>query len=125
MAAVIGLAQGWPWWLGGAAIGLFTIALAWTLGRALGVSSSFGALCSALSGLPYFRQQPFSEPGRLAFLIGMPLGGLASAWLARDLDPKTRIGLFETVWGESALAKVAVLALGGFLVGYGARWAGG
>jgi uncharacterized protein len=115
----------WPFWLGGLAIGLFAVLFAWVTGKALGVSSGFGSLCSLVSGLPIFRKKPFSERWRLAFLVGLPLGGALSAALAGTLVPHDRIGTFETFFGASWLAKVLVLGLGGFLIGYGARLAGG
>jgi hypothetical protein len=111
----------WPFWAGGLAIGLFAVALAWVTGKPLGVSSGFGTLCSLVSGLPLFREKPFNERWRLAFLLGIPLGGLASAALAGPLELRTSLRL---VSGESVPA-LAVLAVGGFLVGYGARLAGG
>jgi hypothetical protein len=115
----------WPFWLGGLAIGLFAVLFAWVTGKALGVSSGFGSLCSLVSGLPIFRKKPFSERWRLAFLVGLPLGGALSAALAGTLVPHARIGTFEIFFGASWLAKGLVLGLGGFLIGYGARLAGG
>jgi len=101
------------------------VLFAWGTGKALGVSSGFGSLCSLLSGLPVFREKPYTERWRLGFLLGLPLGGALSAWLAGSLEVKSRIGLFETFFGEGWLAKALVLGLGGFLIGYGARFAGG
>lgn len=111
----------WPFWAGGLAIGLFAVALAWVTGKPLGVSSGFGTLCSLVSGLPLFREKPFAERWRLAFLLGIPPGGFASAALAGSLEPRTSL---ELVSGES-LPALLVLAAGGFLIGYGARLSGG
>jgi hypothetical protein len=119
------VAHGWPFWLGGAGIGLFVVLLAWVAGKGLAVSTGYGSLCSLVSGLEFFRSKPFSESWRLWFILGIPLGGFISAALAGDLTLKFRMGLFETVFGESVLAKAVVLGVGGFLVGFGARWAGG
>jgi len=115
----------WPFWAGGLAIGLFVVLFAWVTGKALGVSAGYGSLCSLLSGLPHFRQKPYSERWRLWFLLGIPLGGLVSAGLAEKLELQRHIGTFEQLFGTSVLAKVLVLGAGGFLVGYGARLAGG
>jgi hypothetical protein len=115
----------WPFWLGGAGIGLFVILLAWVAGKGLAVSTGYGSLCSLVSGLEFFRSKPFTDSWRLWFVLGIPLGGLISAALAGDLALKFRMGLFETVFGDSLAAKAFVLGLGGFLVGFGARWAGG
>ena len=125
LLTTVDLGQPWPFWAGGLAIGLFVVLFAWVTGKALGVSSGFGSLCSLLSGLPLFRKKPYSERWRLWFLLGLPLGGALSAWLAGTLAVERRIGSFETLFGEGWLAKGLVLGLGGFLIGYGARFAGG
>jgi hypothetical protein len=114
-----------PFWVGGLGIGLFTVLFAWVTGKALGVSSGFGTACSLVSGLPVFSQQPFSDRWRLWFLLGLPLGGLLSRWLDGSLRVQAEIGGFERLFGESTVAQVVVLGVGGFLVGYGARFAGG
>jgi hypothetical protein len=111
----------WPFWAGGLAIGSFAVALAWLTGKGLGVSSGFGTLCSLVSGLALFRARPFSERWRLWFLLGIPLGALASAALAGRLAPTRTAGL---VTGER-VPELLVLLVGGFLVGYGARLTGG
>jgi hypothetical protein len=115
----------WPAWLAGAFIGVLVVVLAWVAGKGFGVSSSYGSLCSLVSGLPYFKKKPFDERWRLWFLVGIPLGGLLSAALSGDLRPKSHIGAFETVFGDGLLVKAAVLLAGGFLVGFGSRMAGG
>lgn len=119
------VAHGWSFWLGRAGIGLFVVLLASVAGKGLAVSTGFGSLCSLVSGLEFFRSKPFTDPWRLWFILGIPLGGLISAALAGALTLKLRMGLFETVFGESLLAKAMAFGLGGFLVGFGARWAGG
>jgi hypothetical protein len=111
----------WPFWAGGLAIGAFAVALAGLTGKGLGVSSGFGTLCSLVSGLPILRQRPFADRWRLWFLIGIPLGGLAATALAGKLYPKEPP---RWLTGEHVPA-LAVLFLGGLLVGYGARLSGG
>ena len=118
-------AEAWPFWVGGIGIGVLVVLLAWIAGKGFGVSTSYGSLCSLLSGLGYFKSKPFTESWRLWFLVGLPLGGLLSAALSGDLHLKTQVGMFEQVFGDTWLAKGIVLIAGGFLVGYGSRWAGG
>jgi hypothetical protein len=117
--------ESWPAWVAGTVIGTLVVLLAWVMGKGFGVSSSYGSLCSLVSGLPFFKKKPFSERWRLWFLAGLPLGGLLSAALSGDLRPKFHIGQFETVFGGDPAVKAAALLAGGFLVGWGARWAGG
>ncbi len=115
----------WPFWVAGGGIGLLVALMAWVTGKAFGVSSGYGSLCGLLSGMRYFRAKPYSDRWRLWFLAGIPIGGFLSAALAGDLALKFQIGLFETVFGGGWAVKAATLAIGGTLVGYGARWAGG
>lgn len=119
------LSQDWPFWLGGFAIGLLVVLLAWVTGKALGVSSGYGSLCSMISGLDFFQKKPYTEKWRFWFIAGIPLGGLLSVALFGNVSLKLKMGLFETVFGDSLLIKAGVLMLGGFLIGFGARWAGG
>jgi len=116
---------GWPFWLSGFAIGLLVVLFAWIAGKAFGVSSSYGSVCGVVSKNSFFKNKPFGERWRLWFLLGFPLGGLLSAALAGRLHPTLRIGGFETLFGESLVVKGVVLVAGGFLIGYGARWANG
>ena len=115
----------WPAWVAGGLIGALVVLLAWVMGKGFGVSSSYGTLCSLVSGIPFFKKKPFSERWRLWFIAGLPLGGLLSVALAGDLHPKFHIGQFESVFGDNPIVKGATLLAGGFLVGFGARWAGG
>ncbi len=115
----------WPFWAAGIAIGLFVVFLAWIAGKGLSVSSGYGTLCSTVSGLSFFQKQPYTERWRLWFVAGIPIGGFVAALMAGDLNIKVQMGIFESLFGDALLTKVFVLLIGGFLIGFGARWAGG
>lgn len=116
----------WPWWVAGPAIGLFVTAFAAATGNAVGVSGCYGSACARLvPGLPFFRKSSFGEPWRLPFLLGMPLGGLAGAALMGPVGVVASMGLFDAVFTSRMDVKLAVLFVGGLMVGFGARWAGG
>jgi hypothetical protein len=115
----------WSFWIAGLALGLLVVLFAWVTGKGFGVSTSYGSLCSLVSSKAFFKRKPFTERWRLWFALGLPLGGLLSVALSGDLQWKTHIGAFETLFGDGWAAKAGVLLGGGFLVGYGARWAGG
>ena len=119
------LVKPWPWWLAGPAIGVVVTLLAWIGGKSLGVSSGYGVACAAMSRLSFFRTRDYSERWRLAFVAGMPLGGLLSAWIAGSLAATAAYGQMDVLTGGSLAVKLGLLFAGGAMVGAGARWAGG
>jgi uncharacterized membrane protein YedE/YeeE len=115
----------WPWWIAGPAIGLVVTLLAWIGGKALGVSSAYGAACALGSRAAFFRAREFHQPWRLAFVVGLPVGGLVAGALAGAWAPTTAFGQLDALTGHSLTARAGLLFGGGLLVGAGARWAGG
>ncbi len=112
----------WPWWSAGAGIGLTALGLAWFTGRRLGVTGGFEDACAVITK----DDSSYSvSPSRwkLWFILGLPLGGFIAnlghwgwTWVYGRLDFITFGNLFfKAVW----------LLVGGFLIGFGARWAGG
>jgi uncharacterized membrane protein YedE/YeeE len=90
--------------LGGVLIGASALLLMWLSGRIAGVSGIAGGLVTA---------PPGDRSWRLAFVVGLLLGGLA---LLR-LEP--------TALPQALPAGLPLVALGGFLVGFGARGGNG
>lgn len=142
------LSQAWPWYLAGPTIGLLVALLLLTTGKAFGVSSSFRHLCAATfpGRAEYFRYD-WKRVGtwNLVFVLGMLVGGFIAGWLFANPEPvaistATRADLAalgirdfdglvpDDLIGWGALASFpgfVAIVLGGFLVGFGARWAGG
>lgn len=113
----------WPWWLSGILIGL-TVPLLYVLaGKAFGISTSLqqiGAMCSPNSKLDYLRKHDRSgNLWTVVFAIGIALGALI-ATLFLSAEP---VSLLPALFNSPAGA--AELLVGGFLVGFGARYAGG
>jgi uncharacterized protein len=140
-------ADPWPWYVAGPAIGLFVPALLIVGNRVFGVSSSLRHVCSALlpGRVGYFRYD-WKQTGlwNLLFGAGILVGGcLASHWGDSQnvgISEQTRLALTKLgIHGFSGLAPrelftwSALLSLkgfisvilGGFLVGFGAAYAGG
>ena len=147
------ISQPWHWSISGAMIALVMFLLIY-LGQRFGVSSSFRALCSiggAGSTLDYFKYDWKSHDWLLVFVVGSIIGGgIGSTFLASpepvqlaaatvsDLAqlginvPTTRaegsgylpmdLFNFETL---ASLKGIILMVLGGFLIGFGTRWAGG
>lgn len=108
----------WPFWLAGLAIGAFVPLLALTTGKVLGVSGGYTEACAVSEPVR-------AERWKLWFLLGLPIGGLVSALLDGRLAWTMELGTLESQFGWTGPAQLAALAAGGFLVGYGARVAGG
>jgi uncharacterized protein len=143
------LAQPWPWYVAGPLIGLAVPFVFWYGGRKWGVSSSLQHLCAATipAGLEYFRyewrrQGAWSLAMVAGIVVGGMLGGIAlrtpgdmvaiSSATQRDLREMGLTDLSGTLpreifsWdGILGPAALFIVVGGAFLVGFGARWAGG
>jgi uncharacterized membrane protein YedE/YeeE len=113
----------WPWFVTGPLIGL-TVPLLFLLGgKGLGISSSFRHMCSIAlprTRIPFLRDNDWRKDAwNLLFVAGIALGGFLGVHVlsreAPDLLPEATAG-----WGG-----FAQILLGGFLVGFGSRYAGG
>ena len=138
----------WPWYVSGPLIGLVVPILLLLGGKPFGISSNLRHLCAATlpANLRFFDYDWKREGGwNLLFALGIVLGGFIASLLLPDgyvvaLAADTRqdlralgvtdlTGLMPAeLFSWSALLTARgwlTLALGGFLVGFGARWAGG
>lgn len=142
------LTKPWPWYVTGPLIGLIVPMLLLVGNRAFGISSSLRHLCAAVapSDIPYFRYDWRSESWNLLFVGGIVVGAaIAANWLvaAGEWTPVTtafaselqRYGIdpHQTLlpkelfnWrGLGSLPTLTVTVIGGFLVGFGTRYANG
>src|SRR3989442_4961948 len=99
----------WPWWVAGAAIGLVVTLLAWLLGKPLGVSTGYGVACALGSRLSFFRAKVYGEHWRLAFVVGLPLGGLIAAVLGGQLSATLAFGQLDRLIRGSVAAHAVVI----------------
>ena len=142
------ISQPWSWYVAGPLIGLIVPALLLAGGKQFGVSENLRHLCAATipAGIP-FLQYEWKKAGlwNLVFIGGSVIGAfLASQWLAGPgfvaISDATRAdlavlgisdfdGLAPTeIFGLDRLLSFegfVFVILGGFLVGFGTRWAGG
>jgi uncharacterized membrane protein YedE/YeeE len=113
----------WPWYVSGPLIGLMVPVLLLLTGRSLGVSTSFqhlGAICAPRSKLPYLHNYDWrSNTWRLILVIGIMLGGFIGYYLLSATPPRFLPEAYYS-WGG-----LITLAIGGILVGFGTRYAGG
>ena len=140
--------QPWPWYVSGPLIALIMFTLIY-LGKTFGMSSNLRTLC-AIGGagkkVKFFHFDWRSQLWNLVVVLGAVIGGfIAHQFLSVptniDLNPKTiedlsKLG-FENA-GQSllpaelyswdavlSLKGILILVIGGFLVGFGTRYAGG
>jgi len=142
------LLQAWPWYVSGPLIAL-TMALLLLVGKRFGMSSNLRAMCAALGGdkvAEFFKFDWKAQRWNLLVALGVLIGGfLAQHFLSPDdtvhisaatVSKLQALG-FESAgtaymprefFDVAALSNpkvVALLLVGGFLVGFGARYAGG
>jgi uncharacterized protein len=147
------LAAPWPWYISGPLIGLVVPLLLILGGKVFGVSSSLRHLCAA-APLPQRAKPPFLRYDwrrvglwNLMFAGGLLLGGALAVILFGEPDTGGT-SISEATRGELAAlgvndlsglvpadliswaalltpAGIMALAVGGFLLGFGARYAGG
>ncbi len=108
----------WPFWLAGLGIGAFVPLFAAATGKALGISSGYSEMCA-------LAKPAGAERWKLWFALGLPLGGLASAWLRGGQSLSTSSAAMESALGLNGVAQLVLFAVGGAFIGYGARMAGG
>ena len=116
------LVEPWPAWAGGLGIGLFVVAFYALRERMFGVSTGLEDACSLVLE-PAAARRPSAE--RVWLLVGIVLGGALAVALGGGAEPDRDRLAFEALWGPAPLARALVLAGGGLLVGFGARFAGG
>lgn len=141
------LREPWPWYVAGPLIGLVVPALLVLGNERFGLSENLRHACAMLpSRVPFFRYDWRSRGGRnLAVALGIVAGGFVGGVPLADPDglrlaADTRVALAEVglafdgafvpleLFGASALGQASTLVfllVGGALVGFGARYAGG
>ncbi|MEO6187481.1 MAG: YeeE/YedE thiosulfate transporter family protein [Ginsengibacter sp.] len=139
--------QPWPWYIAGPLIGLFVPALLIFGNKSLGVSSSLRHVCAICmpAKIPFFNYDWKREVWNLFFVAGILLGGsIVALYLINpnpvDINPKLvqelagygiskQVGLMPGEifnWASLFTAKgFFFIVVGGFLVGFGTRYAGG
>ncbi len=139
--------QPWPWYVAGPLVGLTVPALLILGNKHFGISANFRHACAACfpSGIRFFKYDYKKELWNLIFVLGAFGGGvIASLWLADPEPVNVNPALISELAGYgitdfsdmvpkqlynwSYLFSVKGLTMmigGGFLVGFGSRYAGG
>lgn len=141
------LQQSWPWYIVGPLIGLIIPILLILGNKGFGISSSLSHICAACipAKIPFFKYDWKEQMWNLFFVLGIVLGGfIANTWLANpnpiDLNPQTiselqALGIQDfsglmpsDLFGTEqifTLKGLIFLIIGGFMVGFGTRYANG
>jgi uncharacterized membrane protein YedE/YeeE len=141
------ISQPWPWYVAGPLIGL-TVPILLIIGnKSFGISSNLRHICAACipTKIPFFQYDWKKEAWNLFFVAGIVIGGFIAATfltnpesvvvnqkLATDLSAYG-ITNYQNIVPEDLFNWTALFTLrgfllmvvGGFLVGFGTRYAGG
>ena len=137
----------WPWYVAGPLIGLTVPVLLIIGNKAFGISSSLRHICAACipANIPFFKYEWTKEVWNLFFVAGIVLGGIVAVTFLANPNPVVvnpdlaaelstyGITNFERmvptdVFSWSALFSLRgflMMVVGGFLIGFGTRYAGG
>ena len=120
----------WSGWIGGIAIGLYSLFQLWLSNKQLGCSLAYGNFCGLGSRLSYFHIGEFRTLNnwRIWFILGIPLGGFLSHITSPDANFEWSMYMgvdYEKMMPEADWLKALVVMSGGILMGLGARMAGG
>ena len=141
------LKQPWAWYIAGPLIGLTVPALLILGNKSFGISSSLRHICAACipANIPFFKYDWKKEVWNLFFVFGILLGGAIAVNLLSnhnpvEVNPKLATELagygitdytnlvpldiinWQTLF---TLKGFLMMIVGGFLVGFGTRYAGG
>ena len=141
------ITQPWPWYVAGPLIGLTVPTLLIIGNKTFGISSSMRHVCAACipGDIPFFKYDWKKEIWNLFFVLGVFLGGMIAMQLLANPNP---VEVNPTLAKELAtygitdfqglvpsqlfnweslltLRGFIMIVFGGFLVGFGTRYAGG
>ena len=147
MSFIEWIRQPWPWYVAGPMIGLMVPVLLILGNRTFGISSSLRHVCAACipGNISFFRYEWKKESWNLLFAAGVIIGGLLVALFLSNPDPvQVNPKLAEELsgygisdyhsllpsqvfnWPALLTARGLILMVGGgFMVGFGTRYAGG
>lgn len=141
------LYEPWPWYVAGPLIGLMLPLLLYIGNKSFGVSSSFRHVCSATlpTNIEYFNYDWRESRWNLWLVAGMIIGGFLGGYVLGNPDPIQLAGETKQALASIGISDfnglipsdlfnwanlfsvegIVVMVIGGFLVGFGARYASG
>jgi uncharacterized protein len=147
MTMIEWLKQPWPWYVAGPLIGLTVPTLLLIGNKAFGVSSSLRHICAACfpANIPFFRYDWKKEIWNLFFVAGIIIGAFLVSYFFANPDPINLNAKLTTDLQEHGISNFhqlvppelfnwnsllslkgfTLIVVGGFMVGFGTRYAGG
>jgi len=140
------ISQPWPWYVAGPLIGIVVPLLFLVGGKQFGLSENLRHVCAMLPGkTDFFNYDWRNGSWNLVLMLGIVIGGFIGATWLGNPDP---VAISEATRSDLALLGVTnfngllpadiysweglvtlrgliLLVGGGFLIGFGTRWAGG
>ena len=139
--------QPWPWYLAGAIVGLTVPALLILGNKHFGISANLRHACAAClpADIPFFKYDWKKEIWNLVFVAGILIGGIIAAMWLQNPEP---LAIHPTLAAELSgygindrsnlvpaelfsfeslftIRGFILMVVGGFIVGFGTRYAGG
>jgi len=147
MSIIEWLKHPWPWYVAGPLIGLTVPVLLLLGNKSFGISSSLRHLCAACipANIPFFKYDWKKEVWNLFFVLGIFFGAVIAVNLLADPEPvkvNAKLAADLAIYGitdystlmpnqlfnwQSLLTVkgLIMIVIGGFMVGFGTRYAGG
>lgn len=137
----------WPWYIAGPIIGLSVPALLWVGNKKLGISSTLRQICAASypAKISFLNYDWKKDSWNLYFAAGILIGGFLGGYVFANPEPVAvsaeSVSMFQN-WGLDTsryllppevfqwdtlftVKGFVMIVVGGFLVGFGTRYAGG
>lgn len=141
------LNEPWPWYVGGVLIGLMVPVLLIAGNKLLGVSSAMRHVCAACfpAGIDFLKYDWRKQIWSLFFAAGIVIGGFVGGVLLANPQPETIAPATVQALAQKGIhfnkgfipddlfnwpflftvPGFIILVIGGFMVGFGTRYAGG
>ena len=141
------ISQPWPWYVAGPLIGLVIVLMQWIDNKPLTASASYRHVCAATfpGGISFLKYNWKAEAWNLFLVAGIFIGGFfagnilshpANIAISHEATIQLQsIGLKDTngfvpvqLFSFAALQTIPgiiIMVFGGFLIGFGSRYAGG
>jgi len=124
----------WAPYAAGIGIGILSWFTFLISNRPLGCSTAFASTSGMIKRLfkgrgvadePYYKSVGIRIDWQWMLVLGIAIGALLSAWTSGDLELAWVPDLWAQSFGPALWPRLGTALLGGVLMGFGARWAGG